>query len=184
MKSFLTGMLNIAGNSNPLIGAATGIINSFLPSEKKLSAASTGQELLNAYNQLPSDYRQQIDQRAQLELANIHASVDKLEAMVSVENAGSNTRPFIALMMAWVVAIAILAMMGLWGKAVWYDQQESLQVLSGSWELMLVLLATPTALLRAYFGMRTNEKKARYAAAMGQPVPTGIVAGLTGLLKK
>jgi hypothetical protein len=49
---------------------------------------------------------------------------------------------------------------------------------------MLVLLATPTALLRAYFGMRTNEKKARYAAAIGQPVPTGIVAGLTGLLRK
>jgi hypothetical protein len=113
---------NAAGNANPLIGAATGIINSFLPSDKKLSTANIGQELLNAYNQLPQDSRQQIDQRAQLELANIHATVDKLEAMVSVENAGSNTRPFIALMMAWVVAIAIVAMMGLWGKAVWYDQ--------------------------------------------------------------
>jgi hypothetical protein len=184
MKSFLTGMLNVAGTASPAIGVATSIINSFLPTDKKLSAASTGQELANAYDQLPADARQQIDQRAQVELAEVNASVDKLQSMVSVETANSNTRPFIALMMAWVVSIAVVTMMGLWGKAVWNDQQESLQVLSGSWELMLVLLATPTALLRAYFGMRTNEKKARYAAAVGQPIATGIVGSLTGLLKK
>ena len=83
-----------------------------------------------------------------------------------------------------LVAICVVTMMALWGKAVWSNQPESLQILSGSWELMLVLLGTPTALLRAYFGMRTNEKKARYSAATGQPIATGIAASLSGLLKK
>ena len=102
---------------------------------------------------------------------------------MSVESSNSNTRPLIAFMMAVVVCIAVLAMMTLWGKAVWNSDAASLQSLANSWELMLVLLATPTALLRAYFGMRTHEKKARYAAATGQPI-AGAVAQLMGLFRK
>jgi len=49
---------------------------------------------------------------------------------------------------------------------------------------MLAILATPTALLRAYFGMRTTEKKSRYAAATGQPVHGGLLHTVAGLIRK
>ena len=63
------------------------------------------------------------------------------------------------------------------------ENTEMLKELKESWELMLVLLGTPTALLRAYFGMRTKEKQARYAAATGQPI-AGVMGGVLGLFRK
>ena len=183
MIKFLKNVLNVAGVVSPQVAAATTIVNTFLPNDKKLTPKATGSQVIEAYNTLPASDQQAIAQRAELELAEIGASVDRLEAMVSVESRNSNTRPLIAFMMAVVVCLAVLAMMLLWGKAVWHSDAESLQSLADSWELMLVLLATPTALLRAYFGMKTKEKKARYAAATGQPI-AGAVAQLVGMFRK
>ena len=157
MKKFLTGLLGIAASTNPLIGGALTLINSVLPADKKLPA--------------------------EVELAQIQASVDKLGHMVSVESASGNTRPHIALLMAYVVAFAVVALMLIWGIAVWGNDANALKSLADAWPLALAILATPTALLRAYFGMRTNEKKARYAAATGQPI-AGIFGAVAGLLKR
>ena len=44
---------------------------------------------------------------------------------------------------------------------------------------MVAVIGTPTALLRAYFGMRTKEKQSRYSAAAGQDMSSG----LAGLVK-
>jgi hypothetical protein len=183
MKKFLTGLLGIAATANPLIGGALSLVNGFLPADKKLPAEATGQDVQNAYDQMPPDMQAQIDERAEVELAQIQASVDKLGHMVSVESASGNTRPHIALLMAYVVALAITALMVIWGIAVWQHDANALKSLTDAWPLALAILATPTALLRAYFGMRTNEKKARYAAATGQPI-AGVLGAVAGLLKR
>jgi hypothetical protein len=86
-------------------------------------------------------------------------------------------------MMAWTVVIAVCGMMLIWAIAVVMKDSAMLKELKESWELMLVLLGTPTALLRAYFGMRTKEKHARYAAATGQPIAQA-VGGLANIFKR
>ena len=183
MKKFLTGLLGIAASTNPLIGGALTLMNSVLPADKQLPASATGQDIQGAYDQLPQDVQRQVDERAEVELAQIQASVDKLGHMVSVESASGNTRPHIALLMAYVVAFAVVALMLIWGVAVWGKDVNALKSLTDAWPLALAILATPTALLRAYFGMRTNEKKARYAAATGQPI-SGVLGAVAGLLKR
>ena len=175
--------MGIVATTNPMVGGALALVNRFLPDNKKLPAEATGQDVHSAYESLPTNIQAQIDQRAEVELANINASVDKLEAMVSVESQGANTRPHIALLMAYVVAFAVIALMLIWGIAVWQKDVEALKSLVDGWPLALAILATPTALLRSYFGLRTIEKRSRYAAATGQPI-SKVVSQLAGLFKR
>ena len=184
LKEILGGVTSAAGVVIPQLGAITGIVNAFLPDDKKLPIKASPQDVAAAYNNLPPEAQQQADARARVELAHIQAEVSQLDAMVSVESAGSNTRPRIAYMMAATVVIAVLVMMTLWTRAVWVGDSEALAQLAGSWELMLAILATPSVLLRAYFGMRTREKQSRYAAALGQDVQTGVIATVGKLLKR
>lgn len=184
LKALLSGALNVAATLHPAVGIAAQLVNSFLPAEQQLSEQATGQQVLSAYEGLSPNSQALVDQRAAVELANIQASTDKLSAMVSAETATGNTRPFIAQMMAWAVFLAVMLMMLMWGKAVWAKDAESLKQLADSWPLMLAILATPTALLRAYFGLRTQEKKARYAAVTGQPIASAVNGLLTLFNKK
>jgi len=58
--------------------------------------------------------------------------------------------------------------------------------LKESWPLLVAILGTPTALLRAYFAMRTKEKKARYDMTLGDSCaqPQASVGGfISGLFK-
>ena len=174
----------IAGALVPALRPALTLLNEFLPADKKLPATASGQDVTAAFAALPAEQQQQIDARAQVELAHIRADTDMLTAMVSVESATSNTRPRIAYMMAATVVIAVLVMMTLWTRAAWVGDAAALAQLAGSWELMLAILATPSVLLRAYFGMRTREKTARYAASVGQDVGAGgIVSSLVGMVR-
>ena len=186
LKQILGAAANAATVLAPQLSPAIGILNAFLPDDKKLPTTATGRDVAAAYDRLPPELQQQIDARAQVELAHIEAGVDRLQAMVSVENAGSNTRPQIAHMMAWTVVLAAVTMMLMWARAVWVGDSAALEQLAGSWELMLAILATPAALLRAYFGMRTREKQTRYAAALGQDVSGPGLLGSIGqaLLRK
>ena len=183
MNKFLAGLMGVVATANPLVGGALSLVNGFLPDDKKLPAEATGEDVQNAYNGLPADAQAKVDQRAEIELASINASVDKLDAMVSVESKSGNTRPHIAVVMAWVVALAVVGLLFIIGVGVWNKDADTLEKVTTAWPLFLAILGTPTALLRAYFGLRTKEKKARYAAATGQPI-SGMIGSLANLIKR
>ncbi|PJE55646.1 hypothetical protein [Marinomonas sp. BSi20584] len=184
IRSFLSGTLDLVGAFVPSVAIAAKAVNAFLPDDKKMDEKNTtGRDILNAFNGLGEGEKATIEKRFEVEMAEIHASVDKLQAMVSAETPTANMRPKIAYMMAWTVFIAVCGMMLIWAVAVVMKDSAMLKELKESWELMLVLLGTPTALLRAYFGMRTKEKQARYAAATGQPI-ADVVGGVMGFLRK
>lgn len=87
--------------------------------------------------------------------------------------------------MAQIVGFVVIAFSSMWIVAIFRDQVEMVQRLSDSWPLMLTVIATPTALLRAYFGMRSREKEDRYAVSTRQSIPaTGFLANVVKLLKK
>ena len=87
-------------------------------------------------------------------------------------------------MMAKTVSFAIILFISVWVVAIFRNQEETLKQLHEAWPLMLTVLATPTALLRAYFGMRSNEKKSRYEMANGVQgkgnVITNIISAFRG----
>lgn len=174
--SFLGRGARLAASLHPAIG----MINAILPGDRQLPEGAGPEEVKAAYLGLSPAERERLD--AEAELADIEASRDKLEAMVSVESAGSNTRPFIAKLMACTVTGQAVALFGLWYTAVLLGNQAILGQIAGSWELVAALMALPAAVVRAYMGMRTREKRARYAAATGQDIGAA-VGGLAQAVK-
>lgn len=152
------------------------LVNDFLPAGEQLHPLATGEQVTAAIAAMPPDIKEKIlSKQYDVEIAEINADVEKVKAMAEVDKAGASTRPHIALLMAYVVAIAEVLGVTFWAVAV----LQEMMTVENSWPVLLSLLGPPMILLRAYFGDRRDEKKARYAAATGQGIPsTGIIGNL------
>jgi hypothetical protein len=141
--------------------------------------------------------RAQVDANM-LELARIDASVALgqqaieqteikewtgiMQALAEADKSGASTRPKIALWMAALVWCTSAAMVLAVLVAAWAGRTDTIAALTGSWEFLAVTTAVPAALLRAYFGLRSEDKKIRAGVALGQaPAPSvGVLSGLMG----
>lgn len=160
-----------------------GAVNAMLPDDKKLPETATGNDIRNAVNQLPPEQRGSLmEKKLDVEIAEINSWEGIQASLSKADQAGSSTRPLIALMMAWCIVLFVALFSIVWGYSVVADHYDTLETLNESWPMMLAVIGTPTTLLRSYFGMRTKEKTARYSAASGQPV--GAIANLIGALRK
>ena len=160
-----------------------GAVNSMLPDDKKLPETATGSDIRNAVNQLTPDQRSSLmEKELEVEITEIKSWEKIQESLSKADAAGASTRPYIALMMAWCIVIVAMIFSSVLAYSIAVDHYDTVETLNESWPLMLTVLGTPTALLRAYFGMRTKEKTARYSAASGQPF--GAVANMVGALRK
>ena len=177
--------IRVAGTAatvvNPALAPVLGVINAALPDGRKLAEDATGRQIVEAYEGIED--KEAIDRRLdEMELELQHAT-DNLSLMVAAEKAGAGTRPFIAALMAWTVALQVFGVIGILLVAVARQDHESLDMMGRAWPLVMATVATPTVLLRSYFGLRTAEKKSRYAAATGQnPGAAGLAGAVTGLV--
>ena len=180
LKSILDTLATVAGIANPAVGMAIKAVNQFLPDEKKLPETATGNDVATVLKTLPPDMQLKLlETDLQVELAEITAWTEINKAHAEADASGSSTRPAIAMMMAWCVVAQVAAVvLSIIGASCGYPS--ALTALKTNWEMLTVSISTPTALLWAYFGLRTDEKKARYAVSTGQPIPEkkGILAGL------
>ena len=159
-------------------------VNFFLPDDKKLPMDATGEQAKEAIQSLSPEQQTLImAKELDVEIEETRSWTSIQEALAKADESGASTRPWIARLMAVIVAAAIVIFMALWGYAVATENNDTLKAISESWEIMLAVLATPTALLRAYFGMRTEEKKARYGLAIGS-APTPAIGVIGSLLKR
>ena len=158
------------------------VINDALPADKKLNKDATGTDIQSAINSLtPEQQSSLLEKEYDVEIAEIN-NWSKVQASLSeADQAGASSRPKIAMMMASMVVLSIVLFMSLLSYSIFKGNTEMVKLLGDSWPMIVAILGTPTTLLTAYFGMRTKEKKARYAAASGQPI-SGI-AGLLNLIK-
>jgi len=180
LKSVIDTLATVAGIANPAIGAAIKAVNVFLPEDKKLPETATGADVASAIATLPPDIQMQLySKEIDLEIteSNNHAAIVK--AMAEADGPGNTTRPYIALMMAWCIVAQVVAVFLAIVMAA-FDDTAGILALKDNWEFILVTLATPAALLRSYFGQRTEEKLGRYSVLGGGAVPErkGLLAGL------
>ena len=161
-------------------------VNAFLPDDKKLPENATSEQALSAIERLPADQQAAVlSKQFEVEIAEINGWSQVVESLAKADATGSSTRPEIAKMMAYVVCFAVIVAISAWAIAVLTSKDSLLQNINGSWALVVTIIGTPTALLRAYFGLRTDEKKSRYSAASGGTVQQGgILAGLAALIKR
>jgi hypothetical protein len=118
-----------------------------------------------------------------IEQAEVKEWTGIVQALADADKSGASTRPKIALWMAalvcatsgtMVIAVLIAAAM---------KETAVVDALTGSWEFLTVATAIPAALLRSYFGLRTEDKKIRASTALGQ-VPTPTAGILDALFKR
>ena len=159
-------------------------VNEMLPSDEQLGSSASGSDVTAAISSLPDNTKALLLERQfDVEIAKVHSWTLIQQALNHADASGASTRPRIAIMMAQVVVFAVIVFMGLWAVAVIRNQSDVLTSLTNSWPLVLSVLATPMALLRAYFGLRTEEKTSRYAAAAGQP-KSNFVADIFKAIRK
>jgi hypothetical protein len=170
-------------NAIPGVGLVLDTVNAFLPDDKKLTGNETGTEAIERIGQLPADQQAQIySKELDVEIKEIEGWTNVMTVLAQSDASGSSTRPMIAKMMAWLVVIESSCLGGAYFYAVVAGKTEMVTALQAAWPTLLALLGTPTALLRAYFGLRTKEKERRYQLA-GNPAPAGMISGIINAFK-
>lgn len=176
LRSILRGAASVAGTLNPAVGAAIGLVNQFLPSDKKLPLEATGAEVEDAMvaNLTPDQRASLYERNVDLVIAQEEGWTARYEAMCRSD--GQSTRAWIAKQMARVLVFEILAFT-VW--AFWYPDQLANPVL---WTVFGTLTGVPGTILLNYFGNLRKEQGQRASAVSGIP-QIGAVAGLLKSLK-
>jgi len=183
LKSIAGPLLGVASTLIPGGPAILGAINAFMPEDKKLPATATGAQMHQAVNDLTPESRASLmEKELEVEIQEIKSWEGIQASLAQADAAGASTRPRIAVMMAQVVVFTVLAFVSVWVVAIYQEDIKTLDLINSSWGTILAVIATPTALLRSYFGMRTKEKQSRYAAASGNET-TGALAGIIKAFK-
>lgn len=181
-RKALTAAADVAGIFVPGVAAAARVVNAVLGPDDQLDPQqATGRDVLAAIERVPPEQRATLE--LQLEQTLAQESADKLGAMISAETPTANTRPAIADRMAWVIALGVGGTVVSILIATFRGDVDSLREISNAWGLMAAVLGVPAAVVRAYFGDRSKDKRARYAASQGQDIGAA-VGGIMQTIKR
>lgn len=176
---------SMVGDFVPYVGPAVKAINSFMPADKQLPETATKDDIQAAVESLPPAQKAALmEKQVELEIVKEKEWSKVVDSLAKADSTGNSTRPWIAKLMGMVVAFAIVVFVVMWGVAVGGNKTDMIKAISNSWPIIISILGTPTLLLKAYFGLRTEEKKARYATSTGQQHISGIAGLLGSFLKK
>ncbi|MFT5788017.1 MAG: hypothetical protein ACI8SJ_000112 [Shewanella sp.] len=157
-------------------------INAFLPNDKKLSDNATGGDIQQAVAQLPPGVQAEVlTKEFDVEITAIKEHTNVIQALGDVDKSGNSTRPAIAMMMAKIVAFSVIVLISFLAVAMFNKDADTIKAIGDNWPLVIAILGTPTALLRAYFGMRTKEKQQKYHAVSNTP-PESLLSGVLNLI--
>ncbi len=149
-------------------GLIVELINEFLPDDKKLPGTATGTDAQNAIDGLTPELRLQLlTRKLDVEIAESNDWAKVQSSLAQADATGNTTRPKIALMMAWLVVLQVTVVALSIGYSAVTQQDETIRVLSESWQMFTASMGIPTAVLLQYFGKRTKEKIERYNLSMG-----------------
>lgn len=164
----------------PAAGAVIDVVNEFLDDGDQLPDDATGEQLREKIDKLPPSQKAEVlNKELDVQIEEIRSWTDIQQFLNQADASGASTRPKIALIMAWIVAFAIVAIALPFGWAVLENHNEAVKEIKDAWPFITALLGIPSMVLRSYFGLRTKEKKARYNLAQGEPADQGI-AGFLG----
>lgn len=109
---------------------------------------------------------------------------DRLKILSDADITGASTRPAIAKDMSRIIGFVAIGFSSALFIAIVKGDSETIKQLTDGWPLMLAILGTPTALLRAYFAMRTKEKQARYNMSASIPPKPTLVDSVLNSFRK
>ncbi len=175
---------DIIKNVVPGGAAIIDVVNGFLPDDKKLGSGATGAQMQDAVSSLPAEVQAQVmTKEFDVEITAIKEHTKVITALGEVDKTGHSTRPAIAMIMARIVAFSVIVIVSFLAVAMFNGDEKTIKAIGENWPLIVAILGTPTALLRAYFGMRTKEKQQKYQALSNTP-PTSAIGSIVNLFGK
>lgn len=184
IKDILRGAATVAGTLHPGIGAAIGLVNSFLPRDEWLPESATGAQVEAAANTLsPAERARVFEHEIELQVAEVKEGNETLRTMLAADATSTHTtRPQIALGSFRVVAFAIVVVVSAWAYGVLAGKPGVVKAVVEGWPFVLAVLGPPVTLLLAYFGVLKHEHRQRMNAARGESTPSGLGGILSSIL--
>ena len=183
VKAVGSTALNVA---LPGVGTAVvGLVNEFLPDDKKLPKDATGRDVEKAMLDLPPADRARImEKQFDVEITDIKQSNETIRAMLEADAKSMHTtRPYIAKGAFQVVAFCICSIIVIWSYGVVVGDTLMVKSVTEGWPFILAVIAPLVTLLYAYFGVLKRENKDRLDAIGGRP-PGGLLGTVLSAFKK
>jgi len=164
LRDILRGAATIMGTLHPGIGAAIGLVNNFLPDDKKIPESSTGAEVQAAIATLtPGQQSSIMEREIDLKISQEEGWTERYKAMCQSDGQETRVR-------------AVLDREARRAPTVPIHRKPStgrnLSENSSIWMVFGILVSTPTTLLMNYFGNLRNEQANRQTAISGQKMPS------------
>ena len=158
-------------------------VNKLLSDDDKLPEKATGADIQGAISKLsPQSQADLLSKQFDVEIVESQEHTKVIASLGEVDKTGNSTRPFIALLMAWVVSFAIVGLVVMLGVAINEKDTATVKAIGDNWPLVAALLGIPSGLLNSYFGKRTKEKQQKYQA-LTDTAPTSTLSGIVSLLR-
>lgn len=168
----------------PPLAAALPLINAFLPPDKRLDGVATGNDILMAMAGLPQD-KQEFILNAEIDLEKTkvieHGKIQ--QALAAVDIAGKSTRPGTVVKLTNTICYVIILVVTMWAVAIFASELEMVGMITDGWPMILAIITPMLAVVRSYFGMRTDEKNTRQHMAHGHGKQLAGLAAVVGAMR-
>lgn len=166
-------------------GLLLGLVNDFLPEDKKLGESATASDVKAAIATMaPEDQAAIMEKEIDVRLEEIKQPHNSLRTMLDNEHTSPHTtRPKIALGAFQVTAAVTLIVVAMWAVAVSEGDVKTIGEVMDGWPFIITILAPFVAILRAYFGMLTKEHENRSNAVNGFSSRSGLGAIISAIKK-
>jgi len=159
-------------------------VNEFLPADKKLPGDATGDQVRATVEALPPEQRAAVfEKEFDVDITQIQESNETVRAMLAADATSTHTtRPHIALGSFYVVAFAIVVVVGTWAYGVVSDNDTLVTAVMDGWPFILAAIGPLVTLLWAYFGVLKQEHRHRLDAARGGSTNGGLAGILSAVI--
>jgi len=181
IKDIITAAVAVGGIVYPPLIAALPLINSFLAKDQQLGNFSTGRQVSGAIDQLIPEVRVQIrESEIDLEKTKVIEHSKIQHALAAVDITGQSTRPSTVIKLTNTVCFTVITVVSVWCASIIAKDQEMVSSVIDGWPMIIALIGPMLAVIRSYFGTRTDEKNTRQHMAHGADKP---LSGLAGIVR-
>lgn len=168
----------------PPLAAALPLINAFLPPDKRFDNVATGNDILAGMAGMPIDQQNMIlEAEIDLEKTKVIEHSKIQQALAAVDMTGNSTRPMTVVKLTNAVCYVIVLVVTMWAVAIFASELEMVGMITDGWPMILAIITPMLAVVRSYFGMRTDEKNTRQHVAHGYSRPLQGIAAVVGAMR-
>jgi hypothetical protein len=184
IKDILRAAASVSAIGYPPLAAALPLINSLLPQNEHIAEHDTGDYIAARIAGLSPEQQARInDSEIDLEKTKVIEHTKIQQALAEVDITGRSTRPETVTKLTNTVCFTVIAVVTVWCISIINSDKDMAGSIIDGWPMIIALIAPMLAVIRSYFGMRTDEKNTRQHMAHGADKPLNGLAGIVRAIR-